>query len=393
MTMNMKLSFAAVLSVVLFAVGNHVVASEGSVQYKPGNGKFYYRPYCPVMPVSGQSTSYAPRGKDGNSRNGQVKNAWSGSREELEAIAKAAERKYGFENSKHLGRNATMLVPASFDEMLQELAHGNELGWKVETSDGYHAPNAKRGDSLWTARQKSGKGEIVKFTNGEGGEVVYNLRTGRIVKDEKMGTRNFEPEYKGGLLKMLRHKTKDVDPHNENKKADDRFSKDGDQYKYVGILYERDPDNPNKYYIIDGQTGLPMTSQQAAEMPTTLSDMWRDMGLVCVENDSKDVIPAKEEPQQSIPVDESQRPDIHSLNLDDPSGDWCKCENPGCSANMVIKGGYVRFGCSKCKKVNVKYARMALELEQKMMAAGEKGEWYGPNAETNARRAASDSNK
>ena len=283
-----------------------------------------------------------------------------------------------------------MLVPASFDEMLQELAHGNDLGWKVETSDGYHAPDAKRGDSLWAARQKSGKGEIVKFTNSEGGEVVYNLKTGRIVKDEKMGTKNFEPEYKRGLLKMLRHKTKDVDPHNENKEADDRFSKDGDQYKYVGILYERDPDNPNKYYIIDGQTGLPMTSQQAAEMPTTLSDMWKDMGLVCVKNDAKDVVPTKEDQQQNISDDKSQRPDIHSLNLDDPSGDWCKCENPGCSANMVVKGGYVQFGCSKCKKINVKYARMALELEQKMMAAGEKGEWHGPNAEVNAHKAASE---
>ena len=81
--------------------------------------------------------------------------------------------------------------------------------------------------------------------------------------------------------------------------------------------------------------------------------------------------------------------DLHSLNLDDPNGDWCKCAVPGCSANMDVKTGMVIFGCSKCKKVNVKYARMALELEQRMKAAGTTSTWYGPNAEANARRAAS----
>ena len=40
-------------------------------------------------------------------------------------------------------------------------------------------------------------------------------------------------------------------------------------------------------------------------------------------------------------------------------------------------------------QVNVKYARMALELEQKMKAAGENGEWIGANAEASAHKAAS----
>ena len=187
------------------------------------------------------------------------KNAWSGTKKDLESVVLKAEREYGFEDTKQLGRNATM-----------------------------------RGDGLWTANKNSGKGEIIKYTNSEGGEVVYNLKTGRAVTDEKMGTKNLEPEYKNGLPKMLRHKKVDVDPHNEDKEDGDRFSKDGDQYKYVGILYERDPNDPDKYYIIDGQTGMPMDAKRVEYLPTTLSDMWRDMGLVCVKNDAKDIVPPKD---------------------------------------------------------------------------------------------------
>ena len=94
---------------------------------------------------------------------------------------------------------------------------------------------------------------------------------------------------------------------------------------------------------------------------------------------------------QKLMLGETQ--DLHSLNLDDPNGDWCKCEErgekPGCDANMDPVKGYVIFGCTKCKKVNVKYAKMALELEQKMKAAGTTPTWHGQNADANAHRAAS----
>ncbi len=90
----------------------------------------------------------------------------------------------------------------------------------------------------------------------------------------------------------------------------------------------------------------------------------------------------------------TQQPDLHSLDLDDPNGDWCKCEErgekPGCKANMDPVKGYVFFGCTKCKKVNVKYAKMALELEQKMKDAGVQGTWFGQNAKENAHKAASE---
>lgn len=85
---------------------------------------------------------------------------------------------------------------------------------------------------------------------------------------------------------------------------------------------------------------------------------------------------------------ETQPIDLHGLDLDDPNGDWCKCENPGCEADMDVRLGRVSFGCSKCGKVNVKYAKMALELERKIKAAGGTPTWFGTDAEQNARRAA-----
>ena len=278
------------------------------------------------------------------------KKAWSGTLKDLDAIVAKAEEKemYGFENTKHLGRNATMLVPASFDEMLRELKHGNRSEWKVEFDDGYHAPDAKRGDNLWTAKKKSGKGEIVKYTNKDGGEVVYNLKTGQIVMDEKMGSKNFEPEYKGGLLKMLRHKELDVDPHNKEKKEYDRFSKDGDQYKYVGILYERDPNNPDLYYIIDGQTGMPMDDRQVTEFPTTLSDMWKEMGLACVRNDAEDIAPPEDPRLKGFDPSEMKRAD--GCNA-------CKCNHdtkdlkPQIWRNGLDDGYSIVVLCAECMAV------------------------------------------
>jgi len=102
-------------------------------------------------------------------------------------------------------------------------------------------------------------------------------------------------------------------------------------------------------------------------------------------------------PKQISSNANSSHPDLHSLNLDDPNGDWCKCEErgekPGCKANMDPVKGYVFFGCTKCKKVNVKYAKMALELEQKMKDAGVQGTWFGQNAKANAHKAASEPSK
>ena len=52
-----------------------------------------------------------------------------------------------------------------------------------------------------------------------------------------------------------------------------------------------------------------MTPQQVAEMPTTLSDMWKDMGLSCISNDSEDIVPPKKDSQQIVSSDMSRQKD------------------------------------------------------------------------------------
>lgn len=195
------------------------------------------------------------------------KAAWSGTKEDLDAIIAQAKANYGFEDSKHLGRNATMPVPASLQEMQREIELGNPFGWAVEVRDGFHQPAS-------SGKQYCEK--YVKYTTRDGSEVVYNATSGNIVLNEKMGTHNFEGNYVP-FENWWSHTKKDIAPHLLN-----------DQYKYGGILYERDPNDPNKFYLVDGQTGKRMTKQQAKEFPTTLSDMWKDMGLICVANDAKD---------------------------------------------------------------------------------------------------------
>ena len=72
------------------------------------------------------------------------------------------------------------------------------------------------------------------------------------------------------------HKKKDIDPNNTKAIEGNPYTRDGDQYKYVGILYERDKKYPDRYYIINGQTGERMTAKQAYEFATTVSDMYVD---------------------------------------------------------------------------------------------------------------------
>ena len=257
-----------------------------------------------------------------------------------------------------------------------------DKNWKITSV--YHQ------DSRWNPLEWGN----TKYKDLEtGSEVVYNDTTGEIIKNEKLGTRNFG---KPGLFAVIpligkyvsKHNKLDMTPHDKPGDTSDMLSQAGDQYKYVGILFEHDPVDPEVYYIVDGQTGRRMTNRQVLELPTTMSDMWKDMGLACVKNDAEDVIkpvPCRDEAKCAT---ETKQPDLHSLNLDDPNGDWCKCKQPGCRANMDAKKGYVIFGCIKCKKVNVKYAKMALELEQKMKDAGNTPKWFGQNAKENAHKAA-----
>ena len=259
-----------------------------------------------------------------------------------------------------------------------------------------------------------------KYTNLNGDEVVYDKESGKIILDEKMGTKNFGKSYEWigvlvqnaakklgkyydaatilrGILKYIHpdHNEYDVKPHEKN-----------NQYKYAGILFESDSDG--RFYIIDGQTGKRMTKKQVEDFPTTFSDMWKDKGLVCVESDAIDIVPPKENRHSvqnasseggnggvkgvvaKTDADEAKDSNIHtpvdisSLNFDDESYDWCKCISPGCFATS----SRVQFGCSRCGKINREYAQKAVVLEKEFKATGKDFTWFGPNAEANARKAA-----
>lgn len=203
------------------------------------------------------------------------KGEWTGTQADLELIIAKAKENYGFEESKHLGRNATMPVPATLKEMEKEIKkYGNKDGWDgPKMWDGWHNPDAKKEDGWGEAALNSINSGVEKYVNKFGDEVVYDKETGKILSDRHMGTKNFSVENEGS------HKNLDVNPHRAN-----------DDYKYVGILYERDSHNPDRYYIIDGQTGKRMTYKQVEEFPTTLSDMWKDKGLMCVAEDEKDLV-------------------------------------------------------------------------------------------------------
>ncbi len=370
--MRMKLCFVF-LSLVLLGARKDAMA-EGSVQYNPGNARPGNLQYCPAASASGQSISYAPQGalfkKFTKVKDEAYEKAWSGTWKDLESIVANAEEMYGFENTKHLGRNATMLVPATKQEMEWVIKHGGkwDKNWKLTSV--YHQDE----------RYNPLKWGNTKYKNLDtGSEVVYDDSTGRIIMDEKLGTRNLgKPGFWSATFG--KHKKLDMRPHDEKADPPDKLSRDGDQYKYVGILYAHDPNSPDKFYIIDGQTGLPMTPQQVAEMPTTLSDMWKDMGLACVSNDARDMVP----PKKDSPRDSSRnRADNENVEREKPGGriandavvgeeekknedsgsgvrGWCTCPNR--SAHITL-GNLFRMGedfnvadfsyffCSDCYKV------------------------------------------
>ena len=344
--MTMRLCFFF-LSLVLSLARKDAMADD-SLPYNPGNARPDNLQYCPTASASGQSISYAPQGalnkKITQVKDEAYKKAWSGTWKDLEAIVAKAEKMYGFENTKHLGRNASMLIPFDLSEMEREVKRGALKDFHTTGWDGGHAKDANSDDSdFWWMVKAIGSG-VVKYVNGKtGAEAVYDKATGKCLTNTKLGTKNFGPN---GLFSALFGKHQELDMATHKTKADpsDSFSKDGDQYKYVGILYKRDPNSPDKFYIIDGQTGLPMTPQQVAEMPTTLSDMWKDMGLVCVKNDAKDLVPSKD------PLATSGLKRAEGCNA-------CKCKHetanlkPQIWRNGLDEGYSIVILCAECMAV------------------------------------------
>ena len=88
-------------------------------------------------------------------------------------------------------------------------------------------------------------------------------------------------------------------------------------------------------------------------------------------------IDATSKKDSNLPVRRNNYLDLRSLNLDDPNGDWCKCDPPECKdeTNGLIR--YIQCQCAKCGKINVECARRALAMEKEVKAQGGQAQWLG----------------
>ena len=283
--------------------------------------------YCPV---SNKDSGYVHNGQlMPKCTENDSPEIWSGSWEDLKAISVLVCGKFPFELTKHLGRDIAALKPATLEEMKLGKEKGYLNNWEEYSWDLYHEPSNIIDD--WVKISPGGEGvgivndivkliggKVFKYTTHSGDEVVYDKKDGKIILDEKLGTRNLGDNYKwlgmvieevteeikrkgvlpswfpsemiGRIVQLCfeypSHREVDIVPHEKN-----------NQYKYAGILFESDSDG--RFYIVDGQTGKRMTKKQVEDFPTTFSDMWKDKGLVCVESDAIDIVPPKENRQSA----------------------------------------------------------------------------------------------
>ena len=306
--------------------------------------------YCPV---SNKDSGYIHNGQlVPKCTENDSPEIWSGSWEDLQAVAKRVKEKFSFETTKHKSRDIASLKPASKQEMEKHISNGNYQEWSAYIFDSYHEPSDTVDDVLMevlgsyymskdvstgTKEEKRVsammkftneinkalkflKNKVFKYTNPDGGEVVYDKETGKIILNSRLGTKNFGKSYEWIGVKIQEYlKTQDwfkYTPQGMSLKVEaaiirevgkyipgDHFLLDvvphekDNQYKYAGILFESDSDG--RFYIVDGQTGKRMTKKQVEDFPTTFSDMWKDKGLVCVESDAVDIVPPKENRQSA----------------------------------------------------------------------------------------------
>ena len=167
-------------------------------------------------------------------------------------------------------------------------------------------------------------------------EYVYNKKTGKLVdKGPNQGTANDATDQKS-LWHLL----------------------DVGVYEACGVPSERD--------------------KIVARFMRSIGKGLTDLFLPKTEGESNEL---EQVAKQNKRQKESQRqeiiPDLHSLNLDDPNGDWCKCDPPGCNEKTNGLVRYVQYQCTKCGKINVEYARRALAMEKDVKAQGGQTQWWG----------------
>lgn len=217
---------------------------------------------------------------------------WSGSWEDVLRVAEQCARENAGAAGTDAGRNVLNLVPYSeleFRKGSEGARAGNpDRKWHC-VSDLYHqdipdGPGSKLAKCfvLWGL-----VGLHDKWTLDDGSEGVYDRRTHTIVVDGNLGT------YNRG--RGLMHWPKDVWPWEDNPKDDSR------KMMYVGIVWKTDERTPNRYYIVDANTGEPLTRKEVREAPLSINRFFE----ICWEHERyrEQAVPDEPaEPEEELPV-------------------------------------------------------------------------------------------
>jgi hypothetical protein len=223
---------------------------------------------------------------------------WSGSWEDVVRVAEQCARENAVAAGTDAGRNVLNLVPYSELEFRKN-SEGARAGEPGESwhcfADAYH--QGIPGDIITkfvvcrVLESAFGIHPKNKWTMDRGdvgrSEGVYNSRTHSIVVDGNLGTFN-----KG---KGWRHWPEDVWSWEDNPKDDSR------KMMYVGIVWKTDERNPNRYYIVDANTGEPLTRKEVREAPLSINRLFE----ICWENERyrEQAMPDEPpEPEEELPA-------------------------------------------------------------------------------------------
>ena len=223
---------------------------------------------------------------------------WSGSWEDVLRVADQCARENAGAAGTDAGRNVLNLVPYSELEF-QKDSEGARAGDPEESwhcfADAYHQgiPGdiitkfvvCRVLDSAFGVHPKN-KWTMDRGDHGRS-EGVYDSRTHTIVVDGNLGTFN---KGKGPM-----HWPKDVWSWEDNPKDDSR------KMMYVGIVWKTDERNPNRYYIVDANTGEPLTRKEVREAPLSINRLFE----ICWEHERyrEQAVPDEPaEPEEELPV-------------------------------------------------------------------------------------------
>lgn len=198
---------------------------------------------------------------------------WSGSWEDVLAVAEQWESDKSIEASTFAGVNVLNLIPYEAKELSKNNKANKEKTF-IKQRQGF-------GDAYHQGHPGGVVEKVIlsrlfhindKWVSEDGSEVVFNERTGQIVLDGNLGTFNRVP---GGVFTFFQHKNQDMDPWNASRK------KDIEKMMYVGMVYKSDEQDPNLFYFVDANTGQPLTRAEVQDSPATINRYFQ----MCWENE------------------------------------------------------------------------------------------------------------